>query len=212
MADKVRWQFPGIRILTMKKNVGFGRGNNAVLKEKDLDSEYHLLINPDVTFEPDLLTRMLAYMDKNPNCVILTPRVFNEDGSEQFLPKHQPTIRYLMGGRLEKYGGRFAQWRRDYTMADAHYTRPIGVEFATGCFLLIRTAAFRRLGGFDERFFLYQEDTDLSRRARELGLIVYHPDMCVTHAWKRDNVRSWKGTLHHVVSTFKFFSKWGFAW
>ncbi|MGN0779591.1 MAG: glycosyltransferase family 2 protein, partial [Aristaeellaceae bacterium] len=139
-------------------------------------------------------------------------RVFNQDGTEQFLPKKQPTIRYLLGGRLERLGEPFRSLRRDFTLQNQTITQPTPVGFATGCFLLIRTDVFRQLKGFDERFFLYQEDSDLSRRAMEIGQIIYHPDMCVTHVWARENTRTLRGNLRQVASIIKFFRKWGWAW
>lgn len=209
-AGQIRWKHPGVNVLPQEKNLGFGRGNNAVLPE--LRSEYHLLVNPDVTFDADLVRRMVEYMDKTPGCVILTPRVLNEDGTEQYLPKMQPTIHYLLGGFLERFGGVFTRWRREYTMADRSIRMPVKVEFATGCFLMIRTEDFRQMKGFDERFFLYQEDSDLSRRAMNRGNIIYHPDMTVTHAWQRENTRSLRGIRRQVTSILKFFLKWGFKW
>ena len=88
------------------------------------------------------------------------------------------------------------------------------MEFATGCFLLIRTEIFVRLKGFDPRFFLYQEDSDLSRRILEenLGSIVYHPAMQVTHQWARENTRTMKGRMRQIRSVFKYFLKWGVTW
>ncbi len=210
MAERIRWACPGAEILPQKGNLGFGRGNNAVLPL--LASRYHLLVNPDVTFPPDLISRMVAYMDEHPEITILTPRVFSPDGNEQFLPKKQPTLRYLLGGRLERLGGCFREWRADYTLEKEHVALPTAVGFATGCFLLIRTGVFRQLNGFDPRFFLYQEDSDLSRRAMQIGPIVYHPDMCITHAWARENTRTLKGNLRQVSSIFKFFMKWGWKW
>jgi len=201
---------PGANFLPQTGNLGFGRANNVVLPL--LKSRYHLLVNPDVTFPPDLISRMVAYMDEHPEITILTPRVFSPDGTEQFLPKKQPTIRYLLGGRLEKLGGPFRRWRAEYTLAEAGIAAPTAVGFATGCFLLIRTSVFRQLKGFDPRFFLYQEDSDLSRRAMELGPIVYHPEMCLTHAWARENTRTLKGNLRQVSSIIKFFMKWGWKW
>lgn len=206
-AERIRWQHPGVQVLSQEKNIGFGRGNNVVLPL--LESEYHLILNPDVSFPPDLIRRMVDYMDKNRNIVILTPRVFNEDGSEQFLPKRQPTFRYLLGGFLEGLGGIFRKWRKEYTMEDRDVHQPLKVEFATGCFLLIRTKAFKELKGFDPQFFLYQEDSDLSRRAMDLGNIIYHPDMRITHAWQRENKRTLRGVLWQLTSVVKFFNKWG---
>ena len=83
-ATRIQWKYPGVKVLRQDKNLGFGRGNNVVLPL--LESEYHLLINPDVTFDETLLSRMIAYMDERKNVAILTPRVFGMDGNEQFLP------------------------------------------------------------------------------------------------------------------------------
>lgn len=210
MAAQIKALLPSAHILPQAQNVGFGRGNNAALPH--LTSRYHLLINPDVSFAPDLLPRMIAYMDEHPEATILTPRVFSEDGSEQYLPKKQPTLRYLLGGRLERLGEPFRTWRREYTLEGQDIRQPTPVGFATGCFLLIRTDVFRQLGGFDERFFLYQEDSDLSRRAMGIGPIIYHPDMRVTHAWARENTRTLRGNLRQISSIMKFFMKWGWRW
>ena len=210
IAERIKWLHPGVELRLQEKNLGFGRANNVVLPE--LESDYHLLINPDITFEPDVLTRMVEYMDAHESAVALTPRVLFPDKTEQHLPKLEPTVRYLLGGKLERLGGVFARWRREYTMADKVVRVPVRVHFATGCFMLIRTEVFKQLGGFDKRFFLYQEDSDLSRRISEIGPIIYHPDIVVTHAWHRDSAHSVKATLHHIWSTIQYFTKWGLKW
>lgn len=211
-AERMQWLFPGVTVLPQKDNVGFGRANNAVIPY--LRSKYHLIMNPDVTFDPGLLGRMISYMEAHPGIAILTPRVLNEDGTEQYLPKKQIRVHYLLSGLFERFGGVFRRWRNEFTLADTEVRHPVPVEFATGCFLLIRTDLFIRMSGFDPRFFLYQEDSDLSRRVLEekLGSIVYHPDMCVTHAWARENTRTLKGVFRQVRSVFKYFLKWGISW
>ena len=211
-AERLKWTFPGVTVLPQSKNVGFGRANNAVLPF--LESKYHLIMNPDVSFDPAVLQKMVSYMEAHPSIAILTPRVLNEDGTEQFLPKKRISVHYLLGGLLEGLGGIFRRWREDFTLADMEVTRPTPVEFATGCFLLIRTDVFRHLNGFDPRFFLYQEDSDLSRRVLEenLGGIVYHPDMTVTHSWARENTRTFKGRMRQIRSVIKYFAKWGITW
>ncbi len=211
-AEKMQWLFPGITVLPQKGNIGFGRANNAVLPH--LRSRYHLIMNPDVTFDPGLLSRMISYMETHPNIAVLTPRVMNEDGTEQFLPKKRISVHYLLSGLFERFGGVFRRWRNEFTMADLDVVHPVPVEFATGCFLFIRTDVFLRLNGFDPRFFLYQEDSDLSRRVLEekLGSIVYHPDMKVTHRWARENTRTFKGRMRQVRSVIKYFLKWGVTW
>ncbi len=208
--EAVRIHCPDAHYFPQKRNLGFGRGNNIVLPM--LKSQYHLLINPDIMFEPDLIKQMVAYMDAHPDVVILSPKVFNRDGTEQLLPRKRPSVRYLMGGLFEHSGERFRQWRADYTMAGEQITEPIDVDFATGCFLLIRTHAFRRLKGFDPRYFLYLEDSDLSLKALREGRIVYHPDMHVVHDWHRDSAHHLKQRIWHITSALKFFWKWGLRW
>ena len=210
MVAQLRQMLPRAKYLPMQENVGFGRGNNAALPY--LNSHFHLLMNPDVTFPPDLLCRMATYMAEHPEAAVLTPRVLNPDGTEQYLPKRQPSVRYLLGGFLEKLGWPFTQWRRAYTLADRTISVPVEVEFATGCFLMIRTEVLQKLRGFDQRFFMYQEDSDLSRRVLSQGKIIYHPDMVITHYWHRDNTRTLKGIWRQVTSVMKFFRKWGFKW
>lgn len=207
---RLEWQCPGIQYRPQKKNVGYGRGNNAVLPE--LSSKYHVICNPDVTFDPDLLGRMMDYMETHPDCAILTPRVKNPDGTEQHLPKLTPTVRYLLGGFFEDVPGPFKRWRTEYTMRDKEIHVPVHVDFATGCFMLIRTGVLHQLKGFDERFFLYHEDSDLSRRALRIGSIIYHPDFVVTHHWKRASKGDLLNTLRHIRSTIQYFNKWGWKW
>lgn len=209
-ASVIQSMCPQAMVISEKRNLGFGRGNNEVIPM--LHSKYHLLINPDITFEPDLIERMVAFMDAHKDIAILTPRVFNPDGTEQFLPKKQPSVHYLISGKLSRFGGKFLQWREEYTCQNENITKPVEVGFATGCFLLIRTHLFYQLKGFDPQFFLYQEDSDLTIRAAKLGKVVYHPDMHVTHAWKRENTRTLHGMARHFASTMKFFRKWGWRW
>jgi len=207
---RIRHQCGGVVYLPQRKNLGYGMANNVVLPY--LRSTYHLVCNPDVTFAPELLSRMVAYMDKHRDVAVLTPRVLNPDGTEQHLPRRHPTVRYLLAGRLERFGERFEALRAEYTLADEEITQPTPVEYATGCFMLVRTAYFQQLGGFDKRFKLYHEDSDFSRRVLRKGEIVYHPDMVVTHDWHRDSAHSWKLLLRHVISTIQYFMRWGWIW
>lgn len=210
ICQRLQWQCPGVQYRAQAKNLGYGAGNNAVIPE--LRSQYHLICNPDVTFNSALLGKMIRYMELNRDCAILTPRVLNPDGTEQFLPKRAPTMRYLLGGKLEKLPGPFAKWRSEYTLRDTPIDAPTCVEFATGCFLLIRTGLLRQLEGFDPRFFLYHEDSDLSRRALRFGTIVYHPDFCVTHNWTRASSKEAGSAFQHIKSSVKYFNKWGWKW
>lgn len=209
IGTRIRSQCEGVVYMPQRKNLGYGAANNKVLPY--LKSTYHLVCNPDVTFDPNLLPRMIAYMEKHRDVAVLTPRVLNPDGSEQHVPRQRPTVRYLLAGRLERLA-HFRELRKEYTLADREITEPVPVAYATGCFMLVRTAYFQQLGGFDKRFRLYHEDSDFSRRVLRKGEIVYHPDMVITHDWRRDSAHSFKRLLQHIVSTIKYFNLWGWEW
>ncbi len=203
----VEANFPNVRLVKLHQNIGFGPGHNKVLPF--LNAPYHLIVNPDITFEPDVLKRMIAFMNIRTDVALLTPKVLHIDGSEQFLPKELLSIHFLLGGYLERLGRPFTTWRSRFTWRDRIVTEPAELFFATGCFMLTRAAAFRAVGGFDPRYFLYMEDADLTREMKTKGLTLYHPGFSVTHVWARESAHSLKGTLLHVKSMMQYFFKWG---
>lgn len=199
-------QFPQIKLIASQKNFGFGGGHNLALDQ--VDSDYHIFINPDITVEKGEIEKMVSYMEENPKTVILTPRVLNTDGTEQFLPKKIPNFKYLFGGRLENKLKIARRWRSEYTMREENITEPIQIDFCTGCFMFCRTSALKSVGGFDDRYFLYFEDADLTREMRKIGKTMYVPYVSVTHEWKRENGKISKGFFIALHSMFKYFWKW----
>jgi GT2 family glycosyltransferase len=126
------------------------------------------------------------------------------------LCRRDPTVLDLALRLLPPRIGRRRQaW---HTMQDRDYSQSFDVPCASGCCLLIRTRLWRDLGGFDERFFLYLEDADLTRRVRQIARAVYVPESTVVHAWQRGSYRSLRLALTHLVSLARYFSKWGWRW
>ncbi len=204
-AALVREQYPQVTVIE-QDNRGFGGGHNAVLSQ--LHSEYHAMINPDITLNEDVLSELAAYMDGDPTVAITCPLIKNEDGTVQDVPRRNPNFRYVLSGKLQKYSRYFRKKRIEYTMSDADTSAPIDVEFCTGCFLFIRTDVFKTLGGFDERFFLYCEDADLTRRARRFGKATCMPQAVATHAWERASYHNPKLFRIHLKSLWLYFRKW----
>lgn len=208
----LQWQCPGALYYPQEKDLGIAGGCNIVLP--NLRSEYHLICHPDVTFDEQLLSDMVAYMEHNADCVILSPRVLTPDGKDQPLPKRAPTFRYLLGSAFPHLPGPFKAWREEYTLADADITAPTSVEVASDCFMLIRTAALQQLNGFDPKYFYAHADSDLSRRALTLGSIVYHPELTVVHE-RTEKSRNLPELLRHMADALRYLHKWrrggGFA-
>lgn len=198
----IRKYFPGVHLLESSENLGFGRGHNQILKE--ISSEFHMVVNPDIQFTPKVVQKLIAFMRHYPEVGIVTPKIKNADGSEQLLPKRDPKFSYVILSKFRPF--RF--FRDEYTRAGEAFNKPTRILSSTGCFFMIRTEVFKRVKGFDERFFMYFEDADLSRRVRKKSAIVFYPNAYVYHAWKRDNTRSLRGIKIFLRSMVKYFWKW----
>lgn len=202
----IREKFPWVKLLTSDNNMGFGRGHNQVISK--VQSDYHLILNPDISFSPETIENAVGFMDKHPDIVVVTPCVLNTDGSIQYLPKKNPSWKYLLGGMFENLSGHFKRFREEYTMKDANVSSPVDVEFCTGCCMFARTAALQEVGGFDERYFLHFEDADLTRELRRLGRAVYNPEIRVTHKWHRENKKFNKSFFVALKSMVTYMAKW----
>jgi len=202
---RVKASFPDVTVLT-QDNLGFGAGHNAVLDR--LTSTYHAVINPDIVLREDTLSALCTFLDEHSDVVMATPLIQNPDGSPQYVPRRAPKRRYLLSRKLERFGGVFRRWRDEYTMRNAPLDAPIEITFCTGCFFIIRTDLFKQLGGFDERFFLYCEDADLTRRALGYGRAVCLPQTGVIHGWERGSAQSLHLLRIHLSSFHKYNRKW----
>ncbi len=181
------------------KNLGFAKGHNRILNE-DL-GDYIFIINPDISFSGDLLSRIADFMEENPNIVLLNPKILNPDGTRQMLPIKKPTAKRLFGGRISK------KIRNEYCNAQGSFDTVTDVDFCSGCFMCIRSDAFKKLGGFDTDFFMYLEDADLTLRAKKYGRTVIAPQFSVYHNWERGSRKSLPLMLIHIISAIKFLLK-----
>ncbi len=197
-------EFPEVTLIKDTKNRGFGAGHNAIIKR--VSSEYHFVINPDIYIDMDSIGALTEYMTTNPKVGLITPKILNNDGTEQYLPKYCPTVRYVFVSKLPG----FHFLRRRYTRQAEELNEPTDIEFCTGCFFGARTIYLKRLRGFSNRYFMYCEDSDLSRRVREgRKKIVFYPYATAYHNWQRDNTGNLKGIYRFIRSLLVYFKKWG---
>ncbi len=199
--DIVKESFNEAVIINNDGNLGFGKAHNAVIPL--LDSKYHAVINPDIRIDTDVLTALCDYLEQNEDVAMVTPKILFPDKSEQVLPKRKPKFKYLLGRRisfLKKYD-------EEYTRKNETFTEPTEIELCTGCFFVIRTEIFKKEKGFDERFFMYMEDADLTLRVKNYGKVIFLPSEHVIHCWERSSSKSIKYLLIHISSMFKFLFK-----
>jgi GT2 family glycosyltransferase len=193
-------------------NPGFGRAHNvAIIKSRTLESKYHLILNADVSFETDVLSPMLEYMAKNPRAGQMMPKVCNPDGTTQHLCKLVPTPADLLVRRF--LSGEFIEQRNSrFELRHSGYDQVMFVPYLSGCFMLLRQSALLEVGLFDERFFMYPEDIDLTRRMAERYDTVYFPKVSVVHEHGAASYKSAKMLVIHALNICRYFNKWGWLY
>lgn len=202
----VKNKYPDVIIINMDKNLGFGAGHNQLLKK--VESDYHLILNPDIRLSEDTISILAEYLENNIDVAMVTPKILNEDGTEQHLPKKKPQFKYMLAGRLADKSKHFSKIRDKYTRKNEDLSQTTEIDFATGCFLLLRTEVFRKIEGFDDMFFMYLEDADLTLRVKKSGKVVFNPHTYVVHSWERTSAKSLKYLFIHISSMRKFMKKW----
>ncbi|MBO5359743.1 MAG: glycosyltransferase family 2 protein [Clostridia bacterium] len=200
----IREKYPEVKVIEPHTNNGFGCGHNIVLSE--LDSKYHCVINPDISISDDVIAKMAAYMDEHPEIGLLSPRICFPDGRMQILGKRNPKIKYLVASRMR--GDEPGKLLREYAMLDEDLDSPLEIENATGCFMMFRTELFKKLGGFDKRYFMYFEDCDITRSVAKHAKVIYYPEAVVYHVWGRESKKNFRLMLVQISSMFKYFAKW----
>ncbi len=181
-AELVDREFGGrVELIRAGSNLGFGRANNLALAA--LDGDFVLLLNPDCEIEPGALEALLALIERRHEVGMVGPRLEQPDGefdhaAARAFPTPTSALGHFSGiGRRSEPGGGgpLAAYR-----AAADLPGPI--DAINGAFMLIRRAALDQVGHFDERYWMYMEDLDLSWRFAISGWISwYEPSVRVGH-------------------------------
>jgi GT2 family glycosyltransferase len=193
------------------RNVGYGQGHNKAIQECS-ESRYHVIINPDIILAPTAIRTLTAFMDEHPDVGMVCPKVLNPDGTVQRLNKRYPNVLDLFLRRFlpRSLTPLFKERLDRYEMGDKGYDSIYDVESMTGAFMFCRTDALKLSGAFDPRYFMYFEDTDLSRTFQKLGYRkVYYPHAAVTHLWERAAHKNLWMTLVFIRNMMRYFNKWG---
>lgn len=195
------------QLLCLPQNKGFGGGHNAVLGR--LSSRYHFVLNPDILVNEDVLGGICGWMDEHPEVVMATPQLYFPDGRLQHLPRRKPNLMGLLARQLP--GGVLERFNLHYTMQDEDLSQVRDIQFCTGSFFCIRTEVFRQMGGFDEGYFMYVEDADITQKALQYGRVCLLPQFKAVHAWHRTPAHRGSHFWMQLKSMGRYFAKWGFA-
>lgn len=205
----------GARLIDSGANLGYAGGVNRAMR--DARGQYIYILNPDCLLTDASVARIMADMDSDSDWAIAGPRVMDERGRLQpscrRFPK--PWTFLLVRSVFSKLPG--ASYERDrYLMSDYSRESPRSVDWVSGGATIVKASALERLGGMDERYFLYMEDVDWCRMAWERGFkVVYCPYSSVVHAGKHQSIKGGLSLLKsahfrwHVTSLIKYFIKNG---
>lgn len=204
-----------ITLIESPRNVGFGAGNNLGLKIAK--GEYILIHNPDTTVEKDSLQRLVNYLAKHPEIGLLGPKLVYSNGDVQDSCRRFMTFTDLIIKRtpLKKINPWKKRLQR-YLMLDFDHNKVQDVDLITGAMMLARKDfLWKKLSGFDERYFLFMEDFDLCQRTSRAGKkVVYYPEVSILHYHKRLSGGGFFGQFlkktfwFHLVSSAKYFWRW----
>jgi len=168
--------FPEIHYQRMERNIGFARGVNFAAREAGGD--FLLLLNSDARLAPDALRLAVEWIRADPGCGVAGAQLLDSDGRKQNSIANFPSLATEL---LNKFLLR-TLWPRRFPGKEQEYPEPMEVESVVGAFFLVRREVWEKLGGMDERFFFFLEETDFCLRARQAGFATVHlPEVRVWH-------------------------------
>lgn len=193
------------------ENVGYGAAHNIAIKASvAAGSQYHLVLNSDVYFEPNVIERLIEYMEEptNGDIALVQPNIIYPDGRLQYTCRLLPTPANLIFRRfLPK---RFVvRMNERYMLTFNDHKQEMNVPNHQGSFMFFRTSCFEKVGLFDERFFMYAEDIDITRRVHKYFRTMFYPTVTIVHAHRAASYKNKKMLKVHIRNITKYFNKWG---
>ena len=192
------------------ENMGYGKAHNIAIKKSiEQNLPYHIILNPDIIIEKDVLEKLANYMELHPEIGNIMPKIIYPDGELQYLCKLLPSPIDLIFRRFIP----IKKWKdainRKYELHSFGYDKIMNIPNLSGCFMFLRTEALKKVGLFDENIFMYLEDIDLNRRIHTKYKTIYYPDATVIHEHQKESYKSKKLLKAHIRSAIYYFNKYG---
>lgn len=196
---------PILKIILLDDNKGYGHGHNQAIKV--INSQYHIIMNLDATPKQEkMISRMCHYMRNHPEVDLLSPLILFPDERIQYLTRNEPTVLDLAIRFLGPHW--FVNRQQKFINLSDGYDHEQVIKNATGSFMFFRTETLKEINGFDERYFMYMEDSDITKTVNKKGKAMFSPEFQVVHEWQRGN-HSISGAKIMIMSMIKYFNKWG---
>ena len=191
-------------------NPGFGAAHNiAINKAIEHGSNYHFIVNPDIYFNGDILLTMIAYMKKDLSIGMMMPQILNLDGTVQNLPKLLPSPFSILWRKIKRPARAYQKFINNYELRKVPEKMIYDTPVLSGCFTLLNLEAIKKVGVYDDDFFMYFEDWDLSRRMHQYYKTIYFPQVSVYHGYESGANKNSKLFMIFIKSAITYFNKWG---
>jgi GT2 family glycosyltransferase len=191
-------------------NPGFGSSHNIAFKKSmDLGFKYHLVVNPDIQFGSGVIESIINELEKDNSIGMIMPKILNFDATIQYLPKLLPTPFSIILRKIKYPKHFFNKFINKYELRfvplDFKYNAPI----LSGCFTAFNMNAIKNVGLYDDKYFMYFEDWDLSRRMHNNFKTIYFPNVYIYHGYDSGANKNIKLFFIFLNSAFHYFNKWG---
>jgi len=189
-------------------NPGYGAAHNIAIRKALPVASYHIVLNPDITFESGTIENIFNYMEQHADVGHIMPKLIYPNGSLQYTCKLLPAPadlvfrRFLPAALTKKRMYRFE-------MRASGYNTIMQVPYLSGSFMFLRLEAIKKAGLFDEHFFMYPEDIDLTRRIHAFYKTIFYPAAVAVHGHERGSYKNTRLFLIHITNIIKYFNKWG---
>lgn len=205
--------FPGTSInlhyIHLPHNPGYGTAHNkAIQQAAGLGFNAHIVLNSDIKFDNDAVKRLADLLESDEHIGQISPKIVSPDGSQQYSQRLLPTP-------LDVFGRRFLpafvmrSRNRRYMLTERNDNTSADIPYHQGSFMIFRMSALKEVGGFDERFFMYPEDIDITRRIHQNYITLYYPHVTVIHDHRAASYKNLRMLRIHCVNMIRYFNKWG---
>ena len=205
---KNKIQNDSVEYIYSNKNLGFGKGHNSILHKLSSENKFHLILNPDVSFHPEILEKLVLKMESNESISMIAPRVLNTNNELLYTARRYPSLFEL----IFRFLGIFKKFTTIGEYKNQNHKQSFSPDFVQGSFMLFKTEDLLRLEGFDERYFMYMEDVDICRKIDLSGKRkLYFPATEIIHTHRKGSSKEFRLFFIHISSIIKYFIKWGFS-
>lgn len=192
-------------------NVGFGAGHNIAIRQSIArEATYHLVLNSDIEIKQGVIEELTTYMEQYPDVGMTMPKVRYPNGNLQYVACLIPSPLDLIARRF--LPNLLTKRRMNRLLLQfTKYEVEMNAPYLMGCFLCFRLSALQEVGLFDEQFFMYPEDIDITRRMHEHYRTIYYPHVEIVHHHAAASRHSIKMLRIHITNMIKYFNKWGWV-